>query len=139
MYIFRPSNCFKILQLCDQSEIETNIRFKLLQLRDRKEPEFVGMVIPNRLKEIPTNIFSQYKQRVEEQQNLTFLEEHDNSEDELILKRSQGKKRLMQIYTLIFQKCLMAKSNLEYEDIMNEKIIPQIEYVKLFKHIHILV
>lgn len=50
----------KIFNFCHISEIEENIRLKILQLRNQKEIEFDGMLVPNRIKEFPMNVLSQY-------------------------------------------------------------------------------
>lgn len=83
------------------------------------------MVIPNRLKEIPTNIFSQYELRKGEQKRAMDVEE--NGESDILSKRIHGQKWLKQIYTLIFQKTINASNNLVYEDVVNEGVVSNIE------------
>lgn len=110
---------------CEKDDVEGNIRLKLLQLRNRNEPEFVGIVIPNRLKEIPTNVFSQYELRKGEQKRA--MEAEENGEGNLMSKRINGQKWLKQIYTVIFQKSINASNHLAYDDVVNEGVISNIE------------
>lgn len=125
-HVSRLNKYLEPFEFCEQSEIDDNIRYKLLQLRNRNEPEFVGMVIPNRLKEIPTNVLSQYELRMGKQQEETPLDE-DKEEDDIVSRRLRGLKQLRQIYTLIFQKSINTNNNLAYEDVVNEQVVSDIE------------
>ncbi|KAJ8935130.1 hypothetical protein NQ318_015785 [Aromia moschata] len=119
---FRLSPYVENMTFCNISEIEQNVRLKILQLRDQHEIEFDGTVIPNRIKEIPFNILDEYKRRVASEKGGS-IEEDDNSEDEGETGRSLGKKYLRQVHVKIFQKCKNSDNNLEYESVVNEKYL----------------
>lgn len=77
--------------------------------------------MPNRHKEIPNNILSAYKKRLtEEHKNFILEEDYD---DDIDVKRSRGRKYLQQIHTKLFQLCRCVQNNLEYEDVVNEKLL----------------
>lgn len=111
------------------NEIETNLRFQVLQLRDRNEPEFVGLPVPNRIKEIPINILADYKKRLNE--NIYLQEDggDDDEDDEIDSKRSRGSKYIKQIHVKVFQNCRCSQNNLDYEDVVDEKMVFHLEYV----------
>ncbi|KAK5642284.1 hypothetical protein RI129_008451 [Pyrocoelia pectoralis] len=113
-------------EFCEMKDIDGDLRLQILQLRNQNEPEFVGMVVPNRIKEIPSNVLDDYKQRVEEESQGLMIQSEDYS-NEIDAKRFNGGKCLKQVYTKIFQQCRNTQNNLIYEDVMNEKIIPRIE------------
>lgn len=105
------------------------MRFKFLQLRDRNEPEFSGMMVPSRLKEIPLNILTSYKKRINDENYAYILE--DDFIDEVDGIRRKGLKFLKIVHTKVFQTCRCLDNHLEYEDVVNEKIISYFEsYVK---------
>lgn len=113
----------KTMEFCAFNEIEENIRLKILQLRDQNEPEFDGMIVPNRLKEINFNALADYKRRIASaaaQNGCNFDEEFD---EEIRSKRSYGEKYLKQIYIKIFQQCKNSNNNLCYEDVVDEKFL----------------
>lgn len=113
------------MEFCSMNEIETNLRFQVLQLRDRNEPEFVGLPVPNRIKEIPINILSEYKKRLNE---TTYLQEDgDDDNDDIDSKRSRGSKYLKQIHVKVFQSCRCSQNNLDYEDVVDEKLVFHVE------------
>ncbi|KAF5273701.1 hypothetical protein FQA39_LY07391 [Lamprigera yunnana] len=114
------------LEFCEIKDLQEDLRLQLLSLRNQNEPEFVGMVIPNRIKEIPENILYEYKRRIEED-NQGIIQEIDEQYDEINEKRFNGEKHLKQVYTKVFQQCRNTLNNLVYEDVVNEKIIPHIE------------
>ncbi|XP_044269143.1 coiled-coil and C2 domain-containing protein 2A [Tribolium madens] len=117
-------------QFCDPKLIEDNLRLKILQLRNQNEPEFDRMTVPNRIKEIPLDILADYNRRVAmEQENL--VEEDEDDDDEIEAKRSKGRKLLKQIHIRVFQKCKNSENNLTFEDVVDEKFMPQLE--KLIK------
>lgn len=127
------NNCFRLdpdlndLSFCHRDEIDKNIRFKVLELRDRNEPEFVGVAVPNRIKEIPTNILSAYKKRVSK---TLLTEDYDETEDlegGIESRRSRGFKNLKLIYAKIFQEVKCIENNLEYEDVVNETLVKHVE------------
>lgn len=109
----------KDFTFCNNIDIEQNIRFIVLQHRNNNVPEFIGMSVPNRLKEIPFNILENYLQRLN---NL----KHDHSfesEESIELKRSKEKKYLREIFITIFQKCRNSENNVCFEDVVNEKYL----------------
>lgn len=124
---FRLNPDLNELKFCDPEELNNNIRFKVLELRDRNEPEFVRMTVPNRIKEIPTNILSTYKKRVSKNLLSEDYEETEDTEDSIENKRSRGLKNLKLIYTKIHQQCKCTQNNLEYEDVVNETIVKHVE------------
>lgn len=121
---FRLNPDLNNLTFCKAENVEENLRLKFLELRDRNEPEFVSLVVPNRLKEIPTNILSAYKKRLVYNENFNFEEEYEDNADE---RRSKGRRYLQQIHTKVFQKCRCLHDNLQYEDVVNEKLIMYLE------------
>ncbi|KAK9876719.1 hypothetical protein WA026_014958 [Henosepilachna vigintioctopunctata] len=118
---FRLNPHQKSLQFCDVSEIDNNVRMKLLQLRNQNEPEFDGMVVPNRIKEIPVNIFKDYKRRIALERDGFFAE--DDEDNDYDSKRKNGVRNLSQIHIKVFQKCKSAANNLEIEDVLDEKYL----------------
>ncbi|XP_031347208.1 coiled-coil and C2 domain-containing protein 2A isoform X1 [Photinus pyralis] len=123
---FRRNPEMAPFEFCEMKDIDGDLRLQMLQLRNRNEPEFVGMVIPNRPKEIPSCALDDYKRRVEEEDQGLMLQTVDY-DNEIDGKRFNGAKCLKQVYTKVFQQCRNAQNNLTYEDIMNEKAIPFIE------------
>lgn len=95
----------------------------MLQLRDQKEIEFDGMLVPNRIKEIPFNILSDYKRRKALEEKGDFLDESDEYDDEFEMQRNYGKKYLKQLYIRVFQKCKSIDNNLDYESVVDERIL----------------
>ncbi|KAK4876668.1 hypothetical protein RN001_009174 [Aquatica leii] len=123
---FRKDPDIAPLEFCETKDLEKDLRFRLLALRNQNEPEFVGMVIPNSAKEIPENIFDDYNRRIAEEK-LGLMLDVENYDDEIDEKRLNGRKYLKQVYTKVFQQCRNTENNLVYEDVVNEKIIPRIE------------
>lgn len=121
-YNFRLDPQANALRFCNIAEIEQNIRLKILRLRNQKEIEFDGVPIPNRIREIPFDILSDYtrRQALEEK---GYFEEELEYEDEIESQRSMGKKYLKQIYIRIFQKCKHIDNNLEYESVVDERFL----------------
>ncbi|XP_044766711.1 coiled-coil and C2 domain-containing protein 2A [Coccinella septempunctata] len=124
---FRLNPYQKPLQFCNISEIDKNIRMKILQLRNRNEPEFDGMVVPNRIKEIPLNILKDYKRRVANERDGLFMEE--TKAEGYDSKRKNGMSIMKQIHTKVFQRCKNATNNLEIEDILDEKYLVHFEHL----------
>lgn len=109
------------LNFCNMTEIESNLRYRVLQLRDRKEIGFDGMLVPNRIKEIPFNILEDYKKRKGvESSDFSF---EDVEEDKLEKQRSEGKKYLKQVQLKVFQMCKNTENNLDYESVVDEKYL----------------
>ncbi|KAF5294949.1 hypothetical protein FQR65_LT10662 [Abscondita terminalis] len=123
---FRKDPEMSRFEFCEMKDLEIDLRFQLLRLRNQNEPEFVGMVIPNNSKEIPENVLDDYKRRIAEEQ-LDLMLDEDSCDDQINGKRVQGRKYLKQVYTKVFQKCRNTQNNLVYEDVVNEKLIPRIE------------
>ncbi|XP_017782546.1 PREDICTED: coiled-coil and C2 domain-containing protein 2A [Nicrophorus vespilloides] len=131
---FRCDPFLSSLEICKREDLEDNIRFKLLELRDKGEPEFSGMIVPNRIKEIPENIFTNYKKRIAEENLEEYLQE-DDYENEINSRRSHGRKYLQQMHMRIFQMCRNTDHNLTYEDVVNEQVLLYIQlYVKTIIH-----
>lgn len=103
----------------DAATIENNVRFQVLELRNNNEPEFAGMIVPNRLKEIPVNILSSYNKRIREEHIRYDFDERENIEARI----SKGQKYLKLLHIKIFQQCKSITSNLTYEDVVNEKLL----------------
>ncbi|VEN53011.1 unnamed protein product [Callosobruchus maculatus] len=116
------------LQFCDISKIEQNIRFTLLRLRDKKEIEFDGMLVPNRIKEIPFNILADYKRRKATEEK-GYMSEENEYEDEYEAQRKYRKKYLKQVYTKVFQRCKNTENNLEYKSVVNEKFLIHFQFL----------
>lgn len=109
----------KDLIFCNNADIEQNIRFIVLQHRNDNVPEFSGMVVPNRLKEIPFNVLENYLQRLK-----NLKQDFDsNTEENVEVKRSRAKKFLREIFMNIFQKCRNFEDNICYEDVVDEKYL----------------
>ncbi|EFA01199.2 coiled-coil and C2 domain-containing protein 2A [Tribolium castaneum] len=117
-------------QFCDPKIIEDNLRFKILQLRNKNEPEFDRIVVPNRIKEIPLDVLADYRRRVAMERE-SLVEEDEDDDDEIEARRSKGRKLLKQIHIRVFQKCKNSENNLSFEDVVDEKFMPQLE--KLIK------
>lgn len=109
-------------------ELNRNIRFKMLELRDKNEPEFLGTVVPNRIKEISTSALAAYKKRVTESRGVLEDDNFDEEEEDTIeAKRARGIRSLKLIYTKILQQCKCVDHNLEYEDVVNERMVKHVE------------
>lgn len=121
---FRLSPHIRDFQFCDPKELEDNLRLTVLQLRNQHEIEFDGMLIPNRVKEIPFNILADYKKRIATEDRISY-EDDDDADYER--QRINSKKYLRQIHNKIFQKCKSSDCNLLYEDVVNEKYLPYFE------------
>lgn len=87
-------------------------------MRNQNEIEFDGVPIPNRLKEIPSDILEAYKRRKALEERDYFEEEFDD--DDVESQRNMGKKYLKQVYVRVFQKCKNIDCNLEYESVVDE-------------------
>ena len=98
-------------------DLNSNVRFEVLKLRDSNEPEFMGMVVPNRVKEIPTNMLSAYKKRIKGDGSYQVLK--TSFDENVDGNRFRGRKYLQMVYTGIYQKCRSAERDLTYEDILN--------------------
>lgn len=104
-------------KFCNSCEIDQNVRFKILQLRDRSETEFDGIVIPNRIKEIPFN-------------TLDIIKNHklgENFSQTIDAQENHGRKYLKQIYIKLFQICKNSENNLVYESVVDEKYLAHFE------------
>ncbi|KAI4470398.1 centrosomal protein-related [Holotrichia oblita] len=125
---FRCNPELQRLIFYNSSNIEENTRFRVLALRNRNEPEFVGMVVPNRIKEIPTNVLTSYYKRIREEQNKCCLEGDENVESRI----SNGQKFLKQLHINIFQQCRSMPNNLTYDDVVNERLLSYFQdYIKV--------
>ncbi|XP_056639717.1 coiled-coil and C2 domain-containing protein 2A [Diorhabda sublineata] len=115
---FRLCACQNSLTFCNISEIEENIRLKVLMLRDKKEIEFDGLLVPNRIKEFPVNILSQYNKRkaAEDKESLS-----DEVDSDFKTQYNFGKKFLKQVHIKVFQMCKNTDNNLDYESVIDEK------------------
>lgn len=113
---------------CDDSDIENNPRFKLLKLRDNNEPEFKGLVVPNRIKEIPSDVFENYEKRIKEEQ-VSSDALNDQFEDNIDVQRKWANKYLEQAENRIVQLSKIAERRMTLKDVINEEIIPSIGYV----------
>lgn len=103
--------------------MERNIRFTILQLRNRNVPEFSGMVVSNRLREIPVNVLYGYEQR----QIYSKQKYEPENEIEIDSIRSHGKKFLEDIFVKVFQQCRLAQNNLLFNDVVDEKGLANFE------------
>ncbi|XP_023311108.1 coiled-coil and C2 domain-containing protein 2A [Anoplophora glabripennis] len=120
---FRLSPYMEDLKFCDLREIDQNIRFKILHLRDQNETEFDGVVIPNRIKEIPFNTLDIIKRhKLEEHKYIT-----QTTENEIDTQENHGRKYLKQIYKKLFQICKSSDNNLVYESVVDEKYLAHFE------------
>lgn len=115
---FRLNPLLTDLTFCDTADIERNIRFILLNHRDNNVPEFAGMMVPNRLKEIPINVLQNYLQRLKHHR-----QDFDCADDNLEVRRSKGRNFLRQIYMEVFQKCRNTENNVCFEDVVDEKYL----------------
>lgn len=120
---FRLNPLLKAFEFCSVNEIENNVRFKILQLRDANVLEFSGFIVPNRLKEIPVNVLHSY-----ERKNLDDDDANDIDEElDIDKQRSQGMKYLKKIFMKVFQMCRNTQNNLLFEDVVDEKILANFE------------
>lgn len=77
------------------------------------------MIVPNRLKEIPFNVLHSYLQRLNDLRHDFEYKTDDNVE----VKRSDGRKFLKQVFMNIFQQCRNSEDNVCFEDIVDEKFL----------------
>lgn len=115
------------LAFCDGNDIQKNVRFRVLELRNKNEPEFLGTIVPNNAKHIPLYILDDYNRRINEENYDNLSEDSVLNDSNIKSRRSYGYRLLMQAYIKIFQQCRNGKNNLTYEDVVNEKIVPNIE------------
>ncbi|XP_072382950.1 coiled-coil and C2 domain-containing protein 2A isoform X2 [Diabrotica undecimpunctata] len=106
-----------LFTFCKTSVIEENLRLKILQLRDQKEIEFDGMVVPNRVREIPFTILNPYMRRKASEEK-GYISDDDDTEYKA--QYNFGKKRLKQVYLRLFHLCKNTENNLDYESVVNE-------------------
>ncbi|KAG5899846.1 hypothetical protein JTB14_012317 [Gonioctena quinquepunctata] len=122
----KDTECFRLnphqksLNFCNINEVEQNVRLKILWLRNQKEIEFDGIPVPNRIKEIPFSILSDYKRRKAIEEKAHSFEE---DEEDVEAQRNFGRKYLRRIYLLLFQLCKNTENNLDYESVVNEKYL----------------
>ncbi|CAH1125789.1 unnamed protein product [Ceutorhynchus assimilis] len=121
---FRLSPYADELEFCKIEDIQKNIRFQYLKLRDQKELEFDGTLIPNRIREINFGLLNDLKKR----KALEAIQDDEFEEDPDSL-RDTGRRRLKQIYTKIFNKCKSLDNNLSYESVVDEKYLIHFEDV----------
>ncbi|XP_048518137.1 coiled-coil and C2 domain-containing protein 2A [Dendroctonus ponderosae] len=108
---------------CKIQDIQANLRFQYLKLRDLNEIEFDGITIPNRMRELPINLLTDFKKR-------KALEVEDDGPDgDPRTLRETGKRRLRQMQKQIFQKCKGLRDNLSYESVVDEKYLIYFEEV----------
>lgn len=107
-------------KFCNSCEIDQNVRFKILQLRDQNETEFDGIVIPNRIKEIPFNMLDIIKIGEKRRFSQTIGTETNPQEN-------HGRKYLKQVYSKLFQICKNSENNLVYESVVDEKYLAHFE------------
>lgn len=113
----------KSLQFCSAEDIEKNVRFTILELRNRNVPEFSGMVVSNRLREIPINVLHGFEQR--QIYSKQKYEPEDDTEIDSI--RSHGEKFLEDVFVKVFQQCRYAQNNLLFDDVVDEKGLAHFE------------
>nr|XP_022912420.1 coiled-coil and C2 domain-containing protein 2A [Onthophagus taurus] len=116
---FRCNPEMKKLSFYSPEKINSNLRFQVLQLRNKNEPEFLGMYVPNRLKEIPENILTNHNQRKKQERTLSA----DSEDDNVDAKRLHGIRCLKQLHTKVYQQCRSSQNNLTYENIVDERLI----------------
>ncbi|XP_050296279.1 coiled-coil and C2 domain-containing protein 2A [Anthonomus grandis grandis] len=104
---------------CKISDIETNLRFQYLKLRDQREIEFDGVLVPNRVRQIDFGLIKDFKMR--KAREGTFEDLREDVDPETL--RENGQRRLKQIQTKIFQKCKGMSDNLSYESVVDEKLL----------------
>ncbi|KRT78722.1 hypothetical protein AMK59_7779, partial [Oryctes borbonicus] len=125
---FRCNPELQRLVFYNTSKIRENMRFQMLQLRNQNEPEFIGMLIPNRVKEIPTNVLVSYYKRIKGEKSKFHLEDTDDID----LRIFNGQKYLKQIHIKIFQQCRNTPNNLTYDDVVNERLLSYFQnYIKV--------
>lgn len=113
----------KSLQFCSPETIDKNIRFTILQLRNRNVPEFSGMVVSNRLREIPINVLHGFEQR-QRYSNQKYEPEDDTEIDTI---RSKGQKFLEDVFVKVFQQCRYTQNNVLFDDVVDEKGLAHFE------------
>lgn len=118
-FFFRMNPLQKDFIFCNHKDIEQNIRFIVLQHRNNNVPEFSGMVVPNRLKEIPFNVLENYLQRLNNCKHDFIL----NTKEDIESKRSKARTFLRQTFMNIFQKCRNSEENISFEDVLDEKYL----------------
>ncbi|XP_072382948.1 coiled-coil and C2 domain-containing protein 2A isoform X1 [Diabrotica undecimpunctata] len=115
-----------LFTFCKTSVIEENLRLKILQLRDQKEIEFDGMVVPNRVREIPFTILNPYMRRKASEEK-GYISDDDDTEYKA--QYNFGKKRLKQVYLRLFHLCKNTENNLDYESVVNENYFIYFHYM----------
>lgn len=121
---FRLEPNKKLFEFCDASEIDENPRFKMLRLRDKNEPEFQGVVVPNRIKEIPADAFVAYEKRCAENQSPLVPE--DFRKDDIDAQRQWGLKYLHIAENKVIQLSKIAENKICLEDVLTENTIPSL-------------
>lgn len=121
---FRLDPDLNCLEFCASSEIENNLRFKLLKLRNSNEIEFKNIVVPNRVKEISPDIFVEYERRKKEETISTELIIEQLKNENVDLHRKWAYKFLNQTEHRIIQLSKIAEKRISLNDVLNEELIP---------------
>lgn len=124
MSYFRLDPDLNCLDFCATSEIENNLRFKLLKLRNSNEIEFKNIVVPNRVKEISPEIFVEYERRKKEETIRTELIIKQLKNENVNLHRKWAYKFLNQTEHRIIQLSKIAEKRFSLNDVLNEDLVP---------------
>ncbi|XP_021920038.1 coiled-coil and C2 domain-containing protein 2A isoform X3 [Zootermopsis nevadensis] len=107
---------------CKMDDLVANSRLRLLQLRDQREPEFRGLCVPLREKEIPKDMFKVYEKRL----TYTDSQLESLSSDPLELHRDWGQKFLQKVRQRVLKQCHLAQQHRQLQDIVMEDQVPDI-------------
>ncbi|XP_034250216.1 coiled-coil and C2 domain-containing protein 2A [Thrips palmi] len=129
---FRLSPLQCNFDFCEPSFLDKNRRLRLLVLRAQGETEFRDWKqIPNREKEISTEIFKSYEKRLSVSARETELDVEMMWSDPLSSHRAWGRLYLERVYQRVLAQCRQAQRSANLHHIVAEDQVPDISTLGL--------
>ncbi|XP_071499381.1 coiled-coil and C2 domain-containing protein 2A-like [Diadema antillarum] len=117
---FRLEQLQKEFDFVADEELETNRRFRLLQLREKEVDEFRNYkMVPAVEKEIPETFFQAYEKKLKEEDQGIVGEDMDKRRIEVAKFLAQVRKRVIQRYRA-------AQHRYTLQDVVNESLVPDV-------------
>eukprot|EP00057_Strongylocentrotus_purpuratus_P019272 XP_011673746.1 PREDICTED: coiled-coil and C2 domain-containing protein 2A [Strongylocentrotus purpuratus] len=117
---FRLEQLQQEFDFVTDEELETNRRFKLLQLREKEVEEFRNYkMVPAIEKEIAETFFEEYEMKLKKEEDGLVDEDMD-------ARRAQVAKFIAQIRKRVIQRYRAAQHRYTLQDIVNESLVPDV-------------
>ncbi|XP_041483934.1 coiled-coil and C2 domain-containing protein 2A-like isoform X2 [Lytechinus variegatus] len=117
---FRLEQLQQEFDFVTDEELETNRRFRLLQLREKEVEDFRNYkMVPAIEKEIAENFFEAYELKLEQ-------EEQGLIDEDMDARRAQVAKFIAQIRKRVIQRYRAAQHRYTLQDIVNESLVPDV-------------